>query len=44
MRVTFNGLVYTVKSAQDRKQSLSILKHVSGFFSAGQMAAIMGPR
>eukprot|EP00891_Asterochloris_glomerata_P001938 jgi/Astpho2/1938/gw1.00038.347.1_t len=43
MRVTFNGLVYTVRSAQDRKQSLSILKHVSGFFSAGQMAAIMGP-
>jgi ABC-type glutathione transport system ATPase component len=36
-------LVYTVKSNKDRKVKIALLKNVSGWFSPGQMAALMGP-
>lgn len=44
MRITFHNLVYDVNNKQDKKQSLTILHGLSGFFNPSQMTAVMGPR
>ena len=44
MRITFRKLVYDVKNKQDKKQKLTILHGISGFFNPSQMTAVMGPR
>jgi hypothetical protein len=44
MRITFRNLVYDVKNKQDKKQKLTILHGLSGFFNPAQMTAVMGPR
>ena len=44
MRITFRNLVYDVKNKQDKKQNLTILHGLSGFFNQSQMTAVMGPR
>lgn len=43
MRITFRKLVYDVKNKQDKKQKLTILHGISGFFNPSQMTAVMGP-
>ena len=44
MRITFRNLVYDVQNKQDKKQKLTILHGLSGFFNPSQMTAVMGPR
>ena len=44
MRITFHNLVYDVQNKQDKKQKLTILHGLSGFFNPSQMTAVMGPR
>lgn len=44
MRITFNNLVYDVKNKQNKRQTLTILHGLSGFFNPAQMTAVMGPR
>ncbi|DBA95854.1 hypothetical protein WJX77_006274 [Trebouxia sp. C0004] len=43
MRITFRNLVYDVLNKQDKKQKLTILHGLSGFFNPSQMTAVMGP-
>ena len=44
VRITFRNLVYDVQNKQDKKQKLTILHGLSGFFNPSQMTAVMGPR
>lgn len=37
------GLSYTVVSAYNKKETLYLLKDVTGYFRLGTMAALMGP-
>ena len=44
MRITFHNLVYDVRNKQNKKERLTILHGLSGFFNPSQMTAVMGPR
>ena len=44
MRITFQNLVYDVRNKQNKKERLTILHGLSGFFNPSQMTAVMGPR
>lgn len=43
MRITFQNLVYDVRNKQNKKERLTILHGLSGFFNPSQMTAVMGP-
>jgi ABC-type multidrug transport system ATPase subunit len=37
------NVVYTVRSHKNTREKIDLLKNVSGWFSPGEMAALMGP-
>eukprot|EP00884_Botryococcus_braunii_P006506 jgi/Botrbrau1/15857/Bobra.40_1s0041.1 len=43
LTITMKDVVYTVRSHRNRKEKVDLLKNVSGWFSPGEMAALMGP-
>lgn len=43
MTITIQALDYTVINAHNTKETLFLLKDVTGYFKPGQMAALMGP-
>lgn len=43
MPITIQGLSYSVISAYNKKETLYLLKDITGYFRPGTMAALMGP-
>ncbi|KAL6778615.1 ATP-binding cassette sub-family G member 2 [Auxenochlorella protothecoides] len=43
MLVTFDNVTYTVVNSANKKEKISLLQGVSGYFQPGQLNALMGP-
>jgi len=43
LRITFQDVSYTVINSQNKKEKINLLQNVSGYFSPGELSALMGP-